>query len=427
MRNLLCSSITLILFSVCTSQTVDVTYLNPKITSDTNYEYLRFGNPSAYKGGLMWNKTSQYYGDGDDISLFTYNNRDLTFFTGTGNFIVFPHSGGNVGIGTANPQSKLHISNGSSGGIVHDFSDLTIEDNDNTMMNLLSPNNKTGYYGFSDPEDNYVGGIQYVHSTNSMIFRVNDHLNDMVIDANGNLGIGTTNPRAKLQVEGQTKVGKWGVLTLDWTNETNWGGSSNKWAGYIGFNSSRNNEDPKDHYKGTNKYTSKGVFEGSNYGFRWLYRNHNNYDSDAQHQLTEYMRLTNDGNLGIGVTNPDAKLTVKGNIHTQEVKVDLNGAVAPDYVFLEDYKLKSINEVEAYIKDQGHLPNIPSAAEMEENGIELKQMNLKLLEKIEELTLYTIAQEKELKKQEEKIKALEKQSNKIKQLEEKLELILSKQ
>ena len=105
--------------------------------------------------------------------------------------------------------------------------------------------------------------------------------------------------------------------------------------------------------------------------------------------------VNNNGRIGIGTTNPDAKLAVKGDIHAQEVKVDLNGAVAPDYVFKEGYDLRSLQEVQDHIKEHGHLPNIPSAQEMEANGIDLGQMNLKLLEKIEELTLYLIQFKKE--------------------------------
>ena len=86
------------------------------------------------------------------------------------------------------------------------------------------------------------------------------------------------------------------------------------------------------------------------------------------------------------------KTKVKGNIHAEEVKVDLN-VPAPDYVFKEGYDLKALNEVQNHIKEHGHLPNIPSADEMETNGIELGEMNMKLLEKIEELTLYTIEQQ----------------------------------
>nr|WP_299073824.1 tail fiber protein [uncultured Allomuricauda sp.] len=103
----------------------------------------------------------------------------------------------------------------------------------------------------------------------------------------------------------------------------------------------------------------------------------------------------NAGNVGIGTTIPDAKLTVKGNIHAEEVKVDLS-VPGPDYVFKEDYDLKSLEEVQNYIKTNGHLPNIPSAQEMEENGIQLGEMNMKLLEKIEELTLYTLEQEEKI-------------------------------
>jgi len=104
-------------------------------------------------------------------------------------------------------------------------------------------------------------------------------------------------------------------------------------------------------------------------------------------------KTTLPGNVGIGTTNPDSKLTVKGNIHAEEVKVDLS-VPGPDYVFKEGYDLKSLEEVQNHIQEHGHLPNIPSAEEMEINGIQLGEMDMKLLEKIEELTLYVI----ELKK-----------------------------
>ncbi|MEO9511654.1 MAG: interleukin-like EMT inducer domain-containing protein [Flavobacteriaceae bacterium] len=101
------------------------------------------------------------------------------------------------------------------------------------------------------------------------------------------------------------------------------------------------------------------------------------------------------GHVGIGTNTPDSMLTVKGDIHAEEVQVDLS-VPGPDYVFKEDYDLKSLEEVQNHIKAHGHLPNIPSAQEMEENGIQLGEMNMKLLEKIEELTLYILEQEKRI-------------------------------
>nr|WP_299213937.1 tail fiber protein [uncultured Allomuricauda sp.] len=111
------------------------------------------------------------------------------------------------------------------------------------------------------------------------------------------------------------------------------------------------------------------------------------------------------GKLGIGTAFPDSKLTVKGNIHAEEVKVDLS-VPGPDYVFKEDYDLKSLEEVQNYIKKHGHLPNIPSAQEMEKNGVQLGRMNMKLLEKIEELTLYVIELKKENETQQKQIEQL---------------------
>lgn len=113
-----------------------------------------------------------------------------------------------------------------------------------------------------------------------------------------------------------------------------------------------------------------------------------------------------DGKIGIGTNTPDELLTVKGKIHTQEVLVDLDGAVAPDYVFenyfhgfsetMPEYKLISLEELETFIKENNHLPNVPSAGTMRTEGISLKEMNLILLQKIEELTLYTLQQQKEI-------------------------------
>lgn len=110
----------------------------------------------------------------------------------------------------------------------------------------------------------------------------------------------------------------------------------------------------------------------------------------------ERMRINNLGNVGIGTSNPDAKLAVKGTIHAQEVKVDLLGAMAPDYVFEENYKLLSLQNLKEYIQQNKHLPEVPSAQEMEENGINLKMMNLLLLKKVEELTLHLIELEKQV-------------------------------
>ncbi|WP_269237352.1 hypothetical protein [Flavobacterium flavigenum] len=99
-------------------------------------------------------------------------------------------------------------------------------------------------------------------------------------------------------------------------------------------------------------------------------------------------------------------MAVKGKFITEEVKVQTY-ANWPDFVFKKEYNLPSINEVEQHIKKKGHLPNIPSASEVSENGILLGEMNAKLLQKIEELTLYIIQQEKRFNDQEARLKKLE--------------------
>jgi len=112
------------------------------------------------------------------------------------------------------------------------------------------------------------------------------------------------------------------------------------------------------------------------------------------------------GNVGIGTANPDQRLTVKGKIHAEEVIIDL--AVPADYVFKPDYKLMPLRLVEQFVKTNSHLPEIPSASEITKNGLSMGEMQNKLLQKVEELTLYLIEQQKHIDVQNEEIKQLKK-------------------
>ena len=102
------------------------------------------------------------------------------------------------------------------------------------------------------------------------------------------------------------------------------------------------------------------------------------------------MNIDPTGNVGIGVFNPLAgyKLSVNGNIKAKELVIETTGW--PDYVFGADYKPLPLRELEAYIDQHHHLPNIPSAAELEKSGVAVGEMQKKMMEKIEELTLHIL-------------------------------------
>jgi len=109
------------------------------------------------------------------------------------------------------------------------------------------------------------------------------------------------------------------------------------------------------------------------------------------------------GKVGIGIENPVEKLDVNGTIRAKEVKIEATGW--PDFVFTKDYRLPSLSDVEKHIKDNGTLPNIPSEQEVKENGIAVGDIQVKLLQKVEELTLYVIEQNKTIEALKEENKA----------------------
>lgn len=110
--------------------------------------------------------------------------------------------------------------------------------------------------------------------------------------------------------------------------------------------------------------------------------------------LAERMRITTDGNVGIGTrltNNPNNyKLAVNGIIGAKEVQVENTSSTWADYVFEPTYKLMSLQELQLYISINKHLPEIPSAEEVKTNGHKLGEMDVLLLKKVEELTLYII-------------------------------------
>jgi hypothetical protein len=186
----------------------------------------------------------------------------------------------------------------------------------------------------------------------------------MVIASSGNVGIGFTSPAlAKLQVAGTV------FANATRTNSIFTGNIVNDNCNFVG---------------------SEGYW-----ALRTATDNSYNLDVYNSNSPLTAMTILQNGRIGVGTAAPDEKLTVKGKIHTSEVRVDMQPNVAPDYVFEKDYNLLSLSELESYIKANKHLPEVPSAKEMEANGMNLKEMNLILLKKVEELTLHLIELKKE--------------------------------
>lgn len=121
--------------------------------------------------------------------------------------------------------------------------------------------------------------------------------------------------------------------------------------------------------------------------------------TDGKSRIT----VLGNGNVGINTETPQYTLDVKGAIRATEIKVETIDRF-PDFVFDKNYRLPDLNEVHQFIQENGHLSGIPSASEVKENGMSLVEMQIKLLQKIEELTLYVIKQENEIKELRNKIK-----------------------
>ena len=267
-------------------------------------------------------------------------------------------SSGNVGIGTTSPSSNFHLHAPSSATPISAF---VIEVNSfSTTANAFN----SSYFSVRDVGANHV---------------------PFMIEGSGRIGMGTSDPIEKLDVRGNIHLPV---------------GQS---IGHLpsGDRFSYNNNTVGNYSIGW--FSDPAFNAGSPVGYISSYGGMKFFT-----QGSTRMAIKKNGDVGIGTTSPDAKLTVNGDIHAKEVRVDLT-VPGPDYVFEDDYDLPTLESLKDYIRENKRLPEVPSAGEMEANGIDIGEMNILLLKKVEELTLYQIELLEMLKSQQDEIYHLKKQ------------------
>lgn len=272
--------------------------------------------------------------------------------------MLYLNKWGNVGIGTDAPTEKLDV-RGSlrvNNGLEYSFISIGQQGNDNIIADNSSDKNYGGGYFFR------------VHNNNA----TDQYVDALMIDENGNIGIGSK-PTAKLDVNGTFRVASNGNSFL---------------------------------YNGAADLVLKAPVRGS--GGRAIVHDEANtltlnYDGD-------FTGGTKIGSSTIIKNNGNAAF--QGKLEAKEVKVTQTPTA--DFVFEESYDLPKLEDVEKHIKEKKHLPEIASAKEMEKEGVNVGDFQIKLLQKIEELTLYSIEQNKKLKNQSQEIERLQVQNKELK-------------
>lgn len=400
---------------ICTPETSTTNPIVDAIHIDPNNNTI--GKGIAISFGLKSNSYGDYtsriihYGNFDStraskLQLQTHHTNEGIWNTG----LVIDEAG-QVGIGTTTPSSMLEVNGklkvngniymyGSQAFAFQDDTRFLVDSA--TIPNLNTPSFSMPYYGIASPSaggsaELWLSGANAVRLfTNGNAFPV------LNIASSGNVGIGTINPNFKLDVAG------------DIASSGNIVSSGNIIAGND-LIVTRNNKDiggticiGNPAKNGAGQASAWKIYNmGGRYGNSLQFWDYDSIGCSSGGMCQARFTILDNGKIGIGTTTPDSLLTVKGGIHAKSVLIDLNGPLA-DYVFNENYNLMPLHKVEAFVKTNKHLPEIPSAAEITKNGLNMGEMQNKLLQKVEELTLYVIQQQKRIEQLENIIKTTQK-------------------
>lgn len=325
-------------------------FMGTKVTAvlgDDYNHYTCFGSP---RGGMIRGSNEGYLILGGNPNGYGNHNVYINRYTPNAN-VIMTASSGKVGIGVDAPKEKLHIAGairgtGTAGQLMirTDSGYVYVGPTTKSTMNF---NTNLSRYVFDKPIFNNSGAFSANNSNLTLQTNFTPRLT--ILRNNGYVGIGTSNPAYRLDVSGTMRASQIIATTK------------------VGIGTT------------TPSYM---------------------LDVNGTMHASKIIATTK---VGIGTTTPNYMLDVNGTIRANEILVTSGSA---DFVFAEDYNLRSLSEVQQFIQEHKHLPEIQSAEQMEKNGVSVNELQIQLLQKIEELTLYLIQQEQTIQDLQQQVEQL---------------------